>query len=114
MWAVSRSAQGNFGVLDARQMLRIVLPAVFSLTLGVQVTCSSFFLEHSLPQTTLMSVKRALQLVASFGLSVALLALLIHIAKIDVRPTLRHLRDVSWIAFAKLVLLQLPLQPALH
>ena len=52
-----------------------------------------------------MSVKRALQLVASFGLSVALLALLIHIAKIDVWPTLRHLRDVSWIAFAKLVLL---------
>ena len=44
MWAVSHWARGSFGVLDARQMLRIVLPAVFSLTLGVQVTCSSFFL----------------------------------------------------------------------
>lgn len=52
-----------------------------------------------------MSVKRALQLVASFGLSVALLALLIHVAKIDVRLTLQQLRAVSWIAFAKLVLL---------
>ena len=44
MWAVSHWARGSFGVLDARQMLRVVLPAVFSLTLGVQVTCSSFFL----------------------------------------------------------------------
>jgi uncharacterized protein (TIRG00374 family) len=52
-----------------------------------------------------MSVKRALQLIASFALSVALMALLINIAKIDVRLTLRHLRAVSWIAFAKIVLL---------
>ena len=52
-----------------------------------------------------MSVKRALQLVASFGLSVALLALLIKIAKIDVRLTLQQLRAVSWIAFTKIVLL---------
>ena len=52
-----------------------------------------------------MSVKRALQLVASFGLSLVLVALLIKIAKIDVRLTVRHLRAVSWIAFTKLVLL---------
>jgi hypothetical protein len=52
-----------------------------------------------------MSVKRALQLVASFGLSLVLVALLIKVAKIDVRLTVRHLRAVSWIAFTKLVLL---------
>ena len=52
-----------------------------------------------------MSVKRALQLIASFALSVALMALLINIAKIDVGLTLRHLRAVRWIAFAKIVLL---------
>jgi uncharacterized membrane protein YbhN (UPF0104 family) len=52
-----------------------------------------------------MSIKRALQLVASLGLSVVLMALLIKVAKIDVRVTLRQLRAVSWVAFTKLVLL---------
>jgi hypothetical protein len=44
VFAVSNWAKASFGALDARQMLRIVMPSVFSLTLGVQVTCSSFFL----------------------------------------------------------------------
>jgi glycosyltransferase involved in cell wall biosynthesis len=41
--AVDWSRQG-FGNLDPDRMLRIVMPSVFSLTLGVQVICSSFFL----------------------------------------------------------------------
>jgi glycosyltransferase involved in cell wall biosynthesis len=44
IWAVSRWAQGSFGALQPEQMLRIVMPSVFSLTLGVQITFSSFFL----------------------------------------------------------------------
>ncbi len=43
-WTVSHWAQESFGELDARYMLRLVMPAVFCLTLGVQITCSSFFL----------------------------------------------------------------------
>jgi glycosyltransferase involved in cell wall biosynthesis len=42
--AVSGWARTSFGALDAGHMLRIVMPAVFSLTLGVQIICSSFFL----------------------------------------------------------------------
>lgn len=44
IFAVSGWARESFGVLDAGRTLRIVMPAVFSLTLGVQVICSSFFL----------------------------------------------------------------------
>ncbi len=42
--AVSGWFKQGFGNLDPQHMLRIVMPAVFSLTLGVQVVCSSFFL----------------------------------------------------------------------
>lgn len=44
IWAVSHWARDSFGGLDPTQMLRLVMPAVFSLTLGVQITFSSFFL----------------------------------------------------------------------
>ena len=42
--SVSGWAKDIFGALDPEHMLRIVMPSVFSLTLGVQVVCSSFFL----------------------------------------------------------------------
>ena len=42
--AVSGWSEQGFGNLDFDRMLRIVMPAVFSLTLGVQIVCSSFFL----------------------------------------------------------------------
>lgn len=44
IFAVFGWATRSFGALDPVHMLRIVMPAVFSLTLGVQVICSSFFL----------------------------------------------------------------------
>jgi len=44
IFAVSGWANTQFGTLDAGHMLRIVMPSVFSLTLGVQTICSSFFL----------------------------------------------------------------------
>jgi hypothetical protein len=44
VFAVSGWAERSFGNLDAEHMLRIVMPSVFSLTLGVQTVCSSFFL----------------------------------------------------------------------
>jgi glycosyltransferase involved in cell wall biosynthesis len=44
IFAVSGWAKSSFGALDPVHMLRIVMPAVFSLTLGVQIVCSSFFL----------------------------------------------------------------------
>ena len=44
IFAVSGWAKESFGPLDTEHMLRIVMPAVFSLTLGVQIICSSFFL----------------------------------------------------------------------
>jgi len=42
--AFSGWARNSFGELDPVHILRIVMPAVFSLTLGVQIICSSFFL----------------------------------------------------------------------
>ena len=36
--------RGEFRQLDTGHMLRVVMPSVFSLTLGVQIICSSFFL----------------------------------------------------------------------
>ena len=42
--AVSGWMQKDFGALDPDRVLRIVMPSVFSLTLGVQVVCGSFFL----------------------------------------------------------------------
>lgn len=44
VFAVSGWARQSFGALDPGHMLRIVMPSVFSLTLGVQVVFSSFFL----------------------------------------------------------------------
>ena len=44
IFAVSGWARESFGALDAGHMLRIVMPSVFSLSLGVQIVCSSFFL----------------------------------------------------------------------
>jgi glycosyltransferase involved in cell wall biosynthesis len=44
IFAVSGWAKQSFGALDPDRMLRIVMPSVFSLTLGVQIVCSSFFL----------------------------------------------------------------------
>lgn len=42
--AVSHWARDSFGAQDPARMLRLVMPSVFSLTLGVQITTSSFFL----------------------------------------------------------------------
>lgn len=44
IWAVSHWARTDFGVLDMHHMLRIVMPALVSLTLGTQIIFSSFFL----------------------------------------------------------------------
>jgi hypothetical protein len=44
IFAVSGWAAKSFGALDAEHTLRIVIPSVFSLTLGVQIVFSSFFL----------------------------------------------------------------------
>jgi glycosyltransferase involved in cell wall biosynthesis len=44
MLAVSGWAKESFGALDAGHMLRLVMPSVFSLSLGVQIVFSSFFL----------------------------------------------------------------------
>ncbi|MGC2160337.1 MAG: glycosyltransferase family 2 protein [Silvibacterium sp.] len=44
IFAVSGWANKSFGALDPAHMLRIVMPAVFALTLGVQIIFSSFFL----------------------------------------------------------------------
>lgn len=42
--AISGWAKESFGPLDVGHMLRIVMPSVFSLTMGVQIVFSSFFL----------------------------------------------------------------------
>jgi hypothetical protein len=44
VFAVSGWARESFGALDPQHTLRIVMPSVFALTLGVQITFSSFFL----------------------------------------------------------------------
>lgn len=44
IFAVSGWSEQGFGNLDFDRMLRVVMPSVFSLTLGVQAVCSSFFL----------------------------------------------------------------------
>jgi glycosyltransferase involved in cell wall biosynthesis len=44
IFAVSGWAESRFGALDPGHMLRIVMPAVFALSLGVQIVTSSFFL----------------------------------------------------------------------
>jgi len=44
IFAVSGWAKSSFGELDPVHILQIVMPAVFSLTLGVQIVCCSFFL----------------------------------------------------------------------
>jgi hypothetical protein len=56
IFAVSGWAKQSFGALDSEHMLRIVMPSVFSLTMGVQISFSSFFLSilglrraHDLP-----------------------------------------------------------------
>ena len=40
----SHQAGGSFGAPDPGHMLRIVMPAIFAVALGVQIVCSSFFL----------------------------------------------------------------------
>ena len=47
VFAVSDWARESFGALDPGHMLRLVMPSVFALTLGVQTVCSSFFPQHS-------------------------------------------------------------------
>ncbi|MGZ4815178.1 MAG: glycosyltransferase family 2 protein [Terriglobales bacterium] len=42
--AVSSWGRTNYGALDPSQMLRLVFPSAFSLMLGVQIICGSFFL----------------------------------------------------------------------
>jgi glycosyltransferase involved in cell wall biosynthesis len=42
--AVSDWGRAGFGALDPSRMLRLVLPSVFALMLGVQIICGSFFL----------------------------------------------------------------------
>jgi glycosyltransferase involved in cell wall biosynthesis len=44
IFAVSNWAGESFGALNPDRMLRIVMPAVFAVALGVQIVCSSFFL----------------------------------------------------------------------
>ncbi len=44
VFAVSDWARESFGALDPQHTLRIVMPSVFALTLGVQIIFSSFFL----------------------------------------------------------------------
>jgi glycosyltransferase involved in cell wall biosynthesis len=44
IFAVSGWAKQSFGALDIERTLRIVMPSVFALTMGVQITFSSFFL----------------------------------------------------------------------
>ena len=44
IFAVSGWAEESFGALDTEHTLRIVMPSVFSLTMGVQIVFSSFFL----------------------------------------------------------------------
>lgn len=43
-YAVSRWADARFGDLDPFHMMRIIIPAVLSITLGIQVVFSSFYL----------------------------------------------------------------------
>jgi glycosyltransferase involved in cell wall biosynthesis len=44
IYAVSGCVRGSCSTLDGGHLLRIVMPAVFSLMLGVQTVCGSFFL----------------------------------------------------------------------
>jgi glycosyltransferase involved in cell wall biosynthesis len=44
IFAVSGWAKQSFGALDIERTLRVVMPSVFALTMGVQITFSSFFL----------------------------------------------------------------------
>ncbi len=44
IYAVSGCIAGSCGPLESAHLLRIVMPSVFSLTLGVQFVCGSFFL----------------------------------------------------------------------
>jgi glycosyltransferase involved in cell wall biosynthesis len=44
VFAVNHWGRQNFGPLDPSRMLRLVLPSAFSLMLGVEIICGSFFL----------------------------------------------------------------------
>ena len=44
VWAVADWGAASFGELDPQQTLRLIVPAVLSLTLGFQTILSSFFL----------------------------------------------------------------------
>lgn len=52
-----------------------------------------------------MTKQRSFLLIASFALSIGLIAVLVKVGDIDLRVTLQQLRSVSWIGFTKLVLL---------
>ena len=52
-----------------------------------------------------MTLRRSLLWAASAALTILLIVLLIKISKLDLRVTVQQLRSVSWISFAKLVLL---------
>ena len=42
--ALSDWGKANYGALDPSHMLRLILPLVFALMLGIEIICSSFFL----------------------------------------------------------------------
>jgi hypothetical protein len=44
LWALGAWGAHAFGELDPRRMMRVIVPAALSLTLGLQVILSSFFL----------------------------------------------------------------------
>lgn len=52
-----------------------------------------------------MRVSRAFWLAASFAVSILLIVIFVAVTKIDLRETYRQFLAVSWIAFAKLVIL---------
>jgi len=56
-----------------------------------------------------MTRQRSFLLVASFALSVVLIAILIKVGRIDLRVTLQQLESVRWISFVKLLLLNVAL-----
>ena len=61
IFAVSGWARESFGALDTEHTLRIVMPSVFALTMGVQITFSSFFLSILVgPQAPPMTLRRFL------------------------------------------------------
>ena len=61
--------------------------------------------KHPRAQAPPMTLRRSLFWAGSAALTVLLIVLLIKISKLDLRLTVQQLRSVSWVSFAKLVLL---------